>query len=272
MIKKIVNVVPVSTSGKSALDVAIKAAKIAGAFIYKNFYSKKNIKQKGRGNFSSNIDTESEKIIIKTLLDEFPYVAIISEESYPYKTIKGYTWIIDPLDGTSNSVFGLPIVCVNIALVNAETTLLGVTYDPIRKELFYAIKGEGAYLNGKHIKVSGVTRVEESLVCFDLGYDKKKGLESITIARSLWGKPLCMRILGSAALCLAYIACGRINLYYHRHIFPWDIAAGILMVEEAGGEIIDWKNQPPKLDSSAIIASNRELNRDFLSLIDNPDK
>lgn len=264
--------VPVSISGKSALDVAIQTAKNAGQYIYDNFYSVKNVKQKGRGNFASNIDTNSEKIIIESLRSEFPDWQFISEESYPDNAIKGYTWIIDPLDGTSNSVFGLPLVSVNIALANNDGIYLGVTYDPLRKELFHTLKGEGAYLNGAPIKASSVKRVEDSLVCLDLGYSKERGMESIKVMQSLWGKALCLRILGSAALCLAYVACGRVNLYYHRHIFPWDIASGLLMVKEAGGEVIDWKNQPAELNSMAIIASNKDLNRDFLKIIDNPDK
>ena len=200
--------------------------------------------------------------------NEYPDHNILSEESNAATQVAGYTWIVDPLDGTNNYVFGIPFFCTNIALVKDENILLGVTYDPLREELFRAERGQGAYLNDSAIQVSKESSLQASLVGLDLGYSDKRGRELLDIITTkLWGQVHCLRILGSASLGLAYVACGRVNLYFHRYLYPWDVASGILLIREAGGKITDWQGQSVNFQNKQIIASNHELLNEFMLLL-----
>lgn len=256
-----------SVNGHSALDTAIRAAQKAGNLIRKHIADIKNISRKGRGNLVSDLDIDSESIIVKTLNQAYPDFSIISEEKYSHNSASGFTWIIDPLDGTTNSVFGIPFISVNISLTYDDTILLGLTYDPIREEIFTSEKGKGSYLNQKSVRASNISIIEDAVICADLGYDTSRGAETLQILHKLWGRALCLRILGSAALGLAYVACGRINLYFHRSIYPWDIASGILLVRESGGEIFDWDKRKAGYKSKEIIAANKSLLNQFTQFV-----
>jgi myo-inositol-1(or 4)-monophosphatase len=256
---------PLSINGNTAIDVAVTAIKKAGDYVRKNISSAKVVSSKGFNNLVSSADFQSEKIIVDKLKSEYPEWDIISEESYPDNAAKSYSWIIDPIDGTTNFIHNLPFISINIALKYKDDIKLGVTYDPLRKELFYAQKGEGSFLNGKKLKVSNEYDLGKSVICCDLGYDSGRGLESLQTLQNLWGHVLCFRIVGSAALGLAYVACGRVNLYFHNSVYPWDIASGILLINEAGGEVKQWKNQNDNDSISHIIASNKELNKQFIN-------
>jgi len=259
------NNLPVAKSGKSALDVAIQAAKGAGEILLFNFGSKKQVKHKSQGNLLSEADLLSEKFIIEFLTAEYPDCSILSEESNASAPITDCTWIVDPLDGTNNYVFGVPFFCVNVALVKGEDILLGVTYDPLRGELFRAEKGQGAYLNDLPIQVSKESSFKAAMIGFDLGYSREQGSEMLDAADKLWWHIHCMRLMGSSALGTAYVACGRISLYYHRFLFPWDIASGLLLVREAGGKVTDWQGNPASYRSREIVASNSKLHREFMA-------
>jgi len=258
------NDLPSAKSGRNAIEVAIAAAKEAGQIILANFGAERQIRHKSKGNLVTDVDLLSEKFILELLQNEYPEFSMLSEESNSSATFADYSWIVDPLDGTNNYTFGIPFFCVNIALVKGEDILLGITYDPVRDELFHARKGHGAYLNDSPVQVAKGNSFEESLVGLDLGYSHERGMEMLQIVNRLWGQVHCLRIVGSSSLGLAYVACGRINLYFHRYLFPWDIASGILLVREAGGDVIDWQGEPASFRTVELIASNNQLAQEFL--------
>lgn len=257
------NSLPLARSGRSALEVAIEAAREAGKILLAHFHSEKEIRHKGKCNLVTDADILSEKLIVDFLKREYPACNILSEESNSTTPVTGYTWIVDPLDGTNNYVFGIPFFCTTIALVKDEDILLGVTYDPLREELFRSERGRAAYLNDSAIHVSKESSLQASLVGLDLGYSYEQGSELLDITSKLWGQVHCLRIMGSASLGLAYVACGRVNLYFHRFVYPWDIASGLLLIREAGGEVTDWEGKPASFHTKEIIASNRELHQEF---------
>jgi len=257
------NNLPLAQSGRSALEVATQAARKAGKILLAHFHSEKEIKHKGKGNLVTDADILSEKLIVELLKREYPACNILSEEASSTTRVTGYTWIVDPLDGTNNYVFGIPFFCTSIALVKDEDILLGVTYDPLRDELFRAEKGRGAYLNDSAIHVSRESSLQASLVGLDLGYSAEQSKKMLDIAAELLDHVHCLRIMGSASLGLAYVACGRVNLYFHRFVYPWDIASGLLLIREAGGKVTDWQGKPASFHTKEIIASNRELHQEF---------
>lgn len=148
-----------------------------------------------------------------------------------------------------------------------EEILLGVTYAPMLNELFWAEKGKGAFLNGKPIRVSGVEKLKDCLVSFDMGYNQDQGAKMIELAKTIWPSAHTLRLLGSGALGLAYVACGRLGVYFHRSLYPWDVAPGILLIQEAGGVVEAWGRQPITLSSGNIVASSPVLMEEFHSVI-----
>jgi myo-inositol-1(or 4)-monophosphatase len=262
------NKLPLGRSGRSAIEVAIEAAREAGRILLAHFHSKKEIKHKGKSNLVTEVDILSEKLIVELLKREYPEFNILSEESNSTTPVTGYTWIIDPLDGTNNYVFGIPFFCTTIALVKDEDILLGVTYDPLREELFRAEKGQGAYLNDSAIHVSKESSVGASLLGLDLGYSAEQSKNMLDIATELWNQVHCLRIMGSASLGLAYVACGRVNVYFHRFVYPWDIASGLLLIREAAGKVTDWQGEPAVSQSKQLIAANDRLHQEFMEHLD----
>ena len=256
---------PLSPGGRSALEVATEAAKRAGEILLAHFRGEKEVRDKGRGDLVTGVDVLSEKAIIKSLANEYPDYNVLAEESASSITVTGYTWLVDPLAGTNNYVFGIPFFCINIALVKGNDILLGITYDPLRDELFRAEKGNGAYLNDSPIHVSGKASLQDSLLGFDPGYDKASGGELLRVVTGLWPEVFGLRAMGSASLALAYVACGRIDLYARRDVHPWDIASGLLLVREAGGRISDWQGKPADFRNKEIVAASGTLHREFMS-------
>lgn len=259
---------PLTRNGRSAIEVAIHAAEEAGKVLLDHFYSEKEIKHKGKSNIVTEVDFLSEKLIVELLKKEYPDFNILSEESNSTTKLAGYTWVVDPLDGTNNYAYGIPFFCVNIALARDEDILLGITYDPLRQELFRAEKGKGAYLNDSKIQVFREKSLSGALLGFDLGYNIGQGRELLDIIAKLWGQVHCVRMLGSASLGLAYVACGRITIYIHRWLYPWDIATGLLLIPEAGGIVTDWQGNPVNLKDKQLIASNPTVHRDFMKHLD----
>ena len=255
---------PVSTSGKKAIDVAIEVAQEAGSIIVSRFHLDKSISYKaGRSNIVTDVDLLAEKCIIELLQRNYPDFGIITEESEAIAGDSPYTWIVDPIDGTRNYAFGIPHFCVCIALACDGEIVLGVTCDPIRHEMFRAEKGGGAFLNDVPIAVSDKTSLSVSLVSFDLGYDADIGQKMLGVTSALWPGVVSVRVMGSAALGLAYVACGRLDLYFHFSLYPWDLAAGTLLVSEAGGVVTEFEGLPISLSSRTVIASNKDVHRDF---------
>ena len=258
--------IPVSKSGKTALDVAIHAAHEAGHVLLANFNAEKNVQHKGKGNLVTQVDLLAEKIVMEALKKEYPDHKILSEETNSTTNTSGYTWIVDPLDGTNNYVYNIPFFCTNIALAHDQDILIGVTYAPMTRELFRAEKGKGAYLNDICIHISNVSSLEAAMVGFDLGYNNKQAKEMLGLTTRLREKVHCMRMIGSSSLGLAYVAAGRISLYYHRFVYPWDIAPGLLLVQEANGITTDWESYAATINSTQVIASNPKLHSTFIKL------
>ncbi len=256
---------PDSVTGKDALEVAVAAARQAGAILTDRFRGSTKAHFKGRANIVTEADLEAERAIISLLRAEFPDHGILSEESEPIAGDAGLTWILDPLDGTNNFSFGIPLFCVVLALTRSDESLLGVIYDPLRDELFSARKGGGAYLNGQPMSVTRKTTVPESLVGLDLGYVDENGKRLLQLLARLWPNVYAFRLMGSAALSMAYVACGRLDLYFHLLLYPWELACGQLLVTEAGGVATNWSGAPLGTQGDSIVASNPEVHADFLA-------
>ncbi len=253
--------IPPSTSGTSAHDVAVEAARRAGEIIAARFYTEKQVSLKGPGDLVTDVDLQAENAVIQLLRDEYPGFGIISEESAPVTTASPYTWVVDPLDGTRNYTWGIPHVAVVVALARDGEVVVGVTYDPIRHELFTAELGKGAYLNGDSISVSTKREMPESLLGFDMGYSDEKAVKALDMVSALWPGIQSIRLMGSAALGLAYAACGRVDIYFHHNLAPWDIASGLLLVSEAGGMAVDRHGDPATLfspDATVSVSGGRE--------------
>ncbi len=259
---------PLSTSGRSAMDVALEAARLAGVMIRDRFSSTLQVSFKGRNDIVTDVDVAVEKAVLELVRREFPDFGILAEESQPVTTGSPYKWVVDPIDGTRNFAMGIPHFCTIVALSHGDEPIIGVTYDPMREELFTAEKGKGAFLNGERISVSESPVLSEALLCGDLGYvDEKAGL-AIDMIRSIWPGMLSLRLLGSAGLGVAYAAAGRVDMYFHHSLSPWDIVAGLVQVSEAGGQIVDRQGKPANLQTSGIIAANPALIADFLRQTD----
>lgn len=256
---------PRSRTGRTVEEVALRAVRQAGETVRAAFQGEVTIRSKGRGNIVTQVDTQVEGETIALLRKEFPDFGILGEESGGTAGSSDYTWVIDPLDGTRNFAHGIPFFCVALALVKGDDPLLGLTYDPLRDELFRAAKGEGAAVNGKPLAVTRNGSLSEGSVGLDLGYHDERALEALAVLRAVWPVQT-IRILGSAALGFAYAAAGRLDLYFHHHLSPWDVAGGILMVREAGGVVTDRRGGPVTLYNEDFVASSPAVHADFLRL------
>ncbi len=219
------------------LQTAIKAAREAGKLMINSFGKELKIDSEIRYDTKLALDKECEKVIIDIIKSNFPEHSILAEESGQTKNKSDYTWIIDPLDGTANFAKGIPQFCTSIALVKGSEHILGVVFDPLKDELFHAEKGKGAYLNNKRIYTSNVKRLEDSfMICGFMKSEEaiKKGLGFF---KDLVLKVKKVRIMGAAALDLCWVAAGRFELYFEYGIMSWDIAAGTVILQEAGGKI-----------------------------------
>ena len=259
---------PAARSGRTAMEVAVEAAQVAGRIIQDRFHTSLDIRFKGRADIVTDVDLAAEKAVLELLQSEFPDFGVLAEESRPVETGSPYTWVVDPLDGTRNFATGIPHFCTIVALARDGEIVLGVTFDPIRQEMFTAEAGRGAFANGQPLSVTSKQEIEEAVLCFDMGYvDEKAGL-AIDLIRSLWPDVISIRLMGSSALGVAYAAANRVDLYFHHSLSPWDIAAGHVLVREAGGVIVDKQGQPANLRTASIIASNQQLVNDFLKRTD----
>ena len=253
-----------SCSGLTPLEVARQAVMAAGEVAVSRFGRPQKVESKGRGNLVTEADKLAEKAMIDIIRQEYPQHNIVSEESEPSLSGSGYTWFFDPIDGTNNYYFGLPFFAMTASLARGDEILLGLVYDPLRRELFRAEKGKGAFLNDSPISVGQRTKLESALIGFDLGYSAEHRREVLRVAQRLWVDMHSLRVMGSAALGLAYVAAGRFDLYFHRFLFPWDLIADILLINEAGGLVTDWEGEPAGVRSTQLIAANRALHGEFI--------
>lgn len=198
-----------------------------------------DVRQKGDSDFVTRADLEVSEYLRKRLSELYPSVGFISEEDeWEDRSRDGAYWILDPIDGTTNFMHALPLCCISLALYEAGEVTAGVIYSPYTEELFYAVKGSGAFLNGKRICVSKCRELSECLGLFEFNaYYKNETDKALEHARKIYTACQDIRTLGSAALEFAYIACGRADVYLGRYLKPWDFAAGKLIIEEAGGRV-----------------------------------
>jgi myo-inositol-1(or 4)-monophosphatase len=255
---------PLAASGRTALQVAQECAQAAGRILSQRFGPRHQVVAKGRRDFVTEADVLAERETLRRLAQEFPRHAVLSEETAGTGDVAGWAWVVDPLDGTHNYSRGIPHFCYSIALCHDGRPLLALTYAPLLGEEFLALAGQGCFLNGQRARVSGAGSVSQSLIGIDLGYDDARAAHLLDTMRSLWPDMMGFRLMGSAALGLAYAACGRFDLYLHHNLKPWDVAAGILLVQEAGGLIVDRDGGPAGLDSQGVIAGAEGAVRDLL--------
>ena len=259
---------PITSEGLSALDVAHEATRTAGQIIRNGWNSDREITFKGRADIVTDIDFAAEKAVLEILTDAFPDFGILAEESQPVSGNSRFRWVVDPLDGTRNYAQSIPHFCTIVALAEGDDIVAGVIYDPVREETFSAAQGQGAFLNGTAISVSETTELSRSLLSCDLGYvDEKAGL-ALDMIRSLWPGMYSLRLMGSAGLGVAYAAAGRVDLFFHHSLSPWDIAAGLILAKEAGGRVVDRQGNDASLFTPSVICSSPALIDGFLSATD----
>jgi len=249
---------------KEFVGAAVEIARQAGALLRPYFDRRVAVEYKGDVDLVTEADRASEAFILKRLRAYFPDHAIVAEEGGGHEAASPYRWYVDPLDGTTNFAHGFPIFAVSIALEREGAAVVGVIYDPTRDELFAAERGAGAFLNGRAIRVSRVGRLAEALVTTGFPSKKRHKNPNIHYYHQMNMQTHGVRRPGSAALDLAYVAAGRLDGFWEFHLQPWDLAAGRLLVEEAGGRLTDAEGGAHRLDSPSILASNGILHGQML--------
>jgi myo-inositol-1(or 4)-monophosphatase len=231
-------------------------------------FNSSSIEMKSFNNLVSYVDKKSEERFIEELKKLIPNSGIIGEEGLEKYSKKEYTWIIDPLDGTTNFAHSIPVFCTSVALMFEGRIILGVVYDPNRKEVFHAIEGGGSFLNNTLIEVSNTSDLSNSLIATGFPYDDFSRLNSYLNTFSYFTKNTRgIRRLGSAALDLCFVACGRFDAFFEYALSPWDVAAGSLIVKEANGKVSDFNNQQNYIFGEQIIATNSKIHNDFQEVI-----
>ena len=239
----------------------------AGARLLRHFGRIKSITYKAGAstNLVTNVDKEIEAYIKSRIRRTFPKDGILAEESPEEQRGNGRKWVIDPVDGTTNFAHGLPLFCISIALEEAGQILAGAVYNPVLNELFFAGKGHGATLNGKKIRVSAARKLERSLLVTGFPYDVQTHPQrSLPYFNWMIQRAQGVRRLGSAAIDLCYVAMGRFDGFFEVFLNPWDTAAGLLIVKEAGGRITNFEGKPFSIYERQVAASNGKIQREML--------
>jgi len=259
------------SSLQDIINQVITVAKEAGAFIKRerDTFNSDQIEYKGLNDMVSYVDKGAEEMIVAGLEKILPEAGFITEEKTKNKIADRYNWIIDPLDGTTNFIHGLPVFSVSIALKEYDELVGGVVYEINLDECFYAWKGAPAYLNGKEIKVSKNPTIGDSLIATGFPYyDFTKQPQYIELFTYLMKNCHGLRRLGSAAVDLAYTACGRFDAYYEYNLNAWDAAAGVVIVRQAGGDVVNFTGGDEVLDSRELLATNGKVTTEMLEAID----
>tara|TARA_Y100001970_G_C14173857_1_gene825777 strand:+ start:581 stop:1366 length:786 start_codon:yes stop_codon:yes gene_type:complete len=252
-------------------NVMYKACRKAAKNIIRNFGEIENLQVslKGPGDFVTASDKKAEKIIIEELQNARPDYSILSEEIGEIKNDASFKWIIDPIDGTSNFLHGIPHFAISIGLEHNKEIICGIIYDPIKDEMFAAEKGKGSYLNNQRIRVSSRYKLKDSII-FTGGprfnaKDKDASLKEYMKFSSIVTIPI--RKLGSASLDMAYVASGRCDGFWQRNLNYWDIAAGIIIVKEAGGFITDTKGGNKYIEDKNILVTNSKISDEMIEVL-----
>jgi len=253
------------------LSTAWDAANAAGEIIRAGWLQPKTIDYKGAIDLVTSIDKECERKIVATIQDTFPDHSILAEEETELEgTRREYRWIIDPLDGTTNFAHGYPQFCVSIALEHGDQVIAGLVYDPLRRECFRAVIGQGATLNGKPILTSQVNELDQALLATGFPYDRREHADFyLSFFKAFLTRCQGIRRNGSAALDLCYVACGRLDGFWELKLKPWDIAAGALIVAEAGGKLSKFSGAPLLIWDNEILASNGIIHGEMVHVADN---
>ncbi len=261
-----------SFDAAAILERAAGAVREAGAIIIANLGRPGEVRHKGRIDLVTSTDLAVEALLKERLAAILPGSDFLAEESSSMARLGDLTWIIDPLDGTTNFAHGLPFVATSVALWRGDHLALGLINLPVLGELFTTAKSLGAWRNGERIHVSGVGRLEDSLVATGFPYDNARYLDAITLhLRRMLTRTQGVRRPGAAALDLAYVACGRYDGFYESALNAWDTAAGVLLVEEAGGRVSGYDASAPyRLGGENILASNGLLHEELSRLLMEP--
>jgi len=251
----------------SELEAAIAAAEAAGELLRSGFGQPQSVEYKGEAELVTEADEKAEQKIKEVLGEAFPKYAMLTEESGELVGETEYRWVVDPLDGTTNYVHGVPFFCISIALERSGEIVLGLINDPVRRETYAAERENGATLNGHRIEVSDTDEPAQALLGTSFPDDPDEIPTALDLFERLTGLARGMRRLGSGALDLCYVAAGRLDGCYEQGFSAWDVAAGILIVEEAGGEVTDYKGDRLDPDGSGgLVVSNGRLHPSLVSI------
>lgn len=254
------------------LDIATEAAFSAGAVLTHYLGQLDDIQEKGRpGDLVTVADKEAEQVVLGVLRRHFPEHSVLAEESGRIEAKDtDYLWAIDPLDGTTNYTHQYPFFAVSIGLLIHGVPSLGVIYDPFHEDIFQAAKGLGAYRNRRPIQVSTTQTLSQSLLVTGFAYDRRETSDNnYAEFCHLTHKTQGVRRGGAASLDLAYVACGRLDGYWERGLSPWDLAAGVVLVEEAGGRVTAYDNSPFQLETGRIVATNGLIHQELSNTLEN---
>ncbi len=253
------------------LTVMIAAARKAGRGLARDFgeVEQLQVSVKGPANFATSADLRSEETLFRELSRARPgYSFLMEERGVVEGPDKTHRWIVDPLDGTTNFMHGLPLFCVTVALEREGEVVAGLTYNPIHDELYTAEKGQGAFLNNRRLRVAARRTLADCLVTTGIPHRGRSGHDRfINELRRLMEQVAGIRRTGSAAMDLAWVAAGRFDGYFERGLSPWDMAAGALLVREAGGHVTDTQGGKGMLDKGEIVAANAQVHRAMLELL-----
>jgi myo-inositol-1(or 4)-monophosphatase len=255
------------------LQTAIEAARQAGQLIAEHFLEPHDIAVKGYREIVTEVDTAAESVILDLIRERFPDHALLSEESGESGGSGGYTWVVDPVDGTTNYAHHIPAFVTSIGVLEQGESMIGVVYDPLRDLLFAAERGKGASLNGDPIHVSPVTRLSQAVVSLDWGRGDEEREQTLGILLQVAPRCLTVRALGSAVWVQCHLAAGWLDGYFNLTLKPWDAAAGTLIVAEAGGRCTTMEGEPYRIGMPGCLATNGLIHDEMLATIaDSPTR
>ena len=250
------------------LDVGVAAAHASGHIQRQRLHTDKKIEHKGDINLVTEVDRLCERKIIDVIREHFPDHDILTEETPMPERGSPYRWVIDPLDGTTNYAHGYPFFATSIAVEYEGTVIIGVAYDPLRRELFTATRGKGALLNGQRIAVSRTPHLNDAFLCTGFPYDLRESSDNnVDHFNRIIMEATAVRRDGAAVLDLCYVAMGRFDGFWELKLYPWDVAAGVLLVREAGGRVTDFQGHEGTLDGRNILATNGLIHDHLLTLL-----
>jgi myo-inositol-1(or 4)-monophosphatase len=262
--------VPLTKPLDEILSITVAIARDAGALVREGFGSVTRVDFKGAVNPVTQVDQDAEDFILARLRAAFPDDSILAEESGQSGDATGIPhWFVDPIDGTNNFAHGVPHFCVSIALRSEDKVVVGTVYDPLKDEMFAAYRGGGVTLNGRSVRVSTVDRLADAFLATGFPYTRRvAAFNNVQLLDHFLRRSQGVRRMGSAALDMAYVACGRFDGFWEPQLSPWDVSAGALLVEEAGGRMSDFSGETSRLlTGEEVIASNSRIHAEMLTVV-----